>query len=111
MTIRIDDELKILYAERDKLYKRIDDCIKRQDRETGITADTIHSVREILIDRELEAADSQTVRDFISDDFENMTYKEILSHIDYDDLIMEEPCVKKMLKEHADHVLLSKTYI
>jgi len=106
-TISTDERLEMLLKERANIDKRIGKVISIQNQETGIAANTMDDVVEWLIEVGLECSDNDSIKGYISDGWELKSYRKVLQYV-YDYECEDEPCIKKMLKEHANHILLSK---
>jgi len=102
-----DERLEFLFRERAIINERIAKVILMQNEETGIAIKTMHEVVEYFIENSIDCFDVNTYSDYTHNDWYSLSYMEIIGRIDDFDC-EEEPCVKKMLKEHANHILLSK---
>lgn len=105
--ISADNELALLLKERDRIDARIEIVTAKQNEETGINEKSMDKVVEFLIDISESQSDRETYRDLIENEWWGKSYNDIIMYInDYE--MTEEPCIKKILKEHANHILLSK---
>ena len=97
--MNLDDELEFLQAEKIIIDRRILEMRQRQNEETGISKSTMDDVRIYFIEYDVECYIDQTWWD--------LSYKEIIEFVsEYN--WSNEDCIDKMLKEHTNHILLSR---
>lgn len=104
-TMSIDDELRFLYKEQKRLEDRITQVVEIQNQETGITPATMNKALNYMIECAVDNADRDTIQNYVEYEIYNMSYKDVIRDVE-NYYMNDEPCFKKMLKEHADHILL-----
>jgi hypothetical protein len=115
-TVSIDEELTRLYDERDRITEQINKAIALQNKATGIKEDTMEAVYSYLINYKVERIDRDDIFGIVEHEFYSMSHKDIIDYVEafemgeeYDHTPHEtvyEPCIAKMLKEHAANILL-----